>query len=155
MKMKSLELKIPPVALVIIVAAGMWGVSRLTPSWSFDFQGAAWLATGIGLIGCCIVFLGVWEFGRAGTTVDPRDPDKSEKLVVSGIYRFSRNPMYLGFLLILLAWGLKLNSPLSLLLLPFFVLYMSRFQIIPEERWMHNKFGESYDGYKSKVRRWI
>ncbi len=155
MKMKSLELKIPPVALVIIVAAGMWGVSRLTPSWSFDFQGATWLAMGIGLVGCCIAALGVWEFGRAGTTVDPRVPDKSEKLVVSGVYKFSRNPMYLGFLLILCAWSLKLNSPLSLLLLPFFVLYMNRFQIIPEERWMLDKFDESYEKYCTQVRRWI
>ncbi|GAA4349782.1 methyltransferase family protein [Kangiella taiwanensis] len=153
--MKSLELKIPPVVVLVIAALAMWAVARLFPTPLIVFPGAVWLVGSITFIGCCIVFLGVWGFGKAGTTVDPRAPDKSEKLVVSGIYRFSRNPMYLVFLLLLCSWSLKLGSALGLLFLPLFALYMNRFQIIPEERWMHNKFGESYQKYKSQVRRWI
>lgn len=153
--MDALELKLPPLALVAIVAAGMLAVSRIPANPDFALPGAAWVSAALAAVGAVIALLGVLEFRRVGTTVDPRVPDQSANLVVSGVYRFSRNPMYLGFLLVLIAWGLFLGSIIALLLIPAFVLYMNFFQIIPEERFMREKFGESYDTYVTEVRRWI
>ncbi len=153
--MHWLELKIPPVALVIVVAFSMWAVSIGLPDLRFDFPWATPIAVGIALVGILVAMLGVMEFRSAGTTVDPRVPDQAVSLVVRGIYRFSRNPMYVGFLLVLCAWGLFLGNWAGLVFLPFFVVYMNRFQIAPEERQMREKFGEAYIQYTAQVRRWI
>ncbi len=153
--LKGLELKVPPVALVLIAATGMWGVSVLFPALSFDFPGVLWASACAASSGVFVAILGVLAFRAVGTTVDPRVPDQSEILVVSGVYRYSRNPMYLGFLLVLCSWGLWLGNLLALFLLPAFVLYMNRFQIIPEERFMLEKFGEDYIRYCGRVRRWV
>lgn len=152
---KVLELKVPPVALVAIFAAIMWAFSRISPNLYFTIPGVAWLSTGIAVVGVCIAILGVLEFRVAGTTIDPRVPDQSVNLVVRGVYRHSRNPMYLGCLLVLCAWGLYLGSAPSFLFLPAFIIYMNRFQIVPEERFMREKFGDSYNKYRSEVRRWV
>ncbi|WP_372982674.1 isoprenylcysteine carboxylmethyltransferase family protein [Marinobacter sediminum] len=153
--MKALELKVPPVVLVAIAAGGMWAVSGVSSKLNFAIPGVAWWSTGIAVVGACIAIFGVLQFRVAETTVDPRVPDQSTNLVVSGVYRYSRNPMYLGFFLVLCAWALYLGSVISLLALPVFIMYMNRFQIVPEERFMHNQFGEVYDKYRSEVRRWI
>ncbi len=153
--MNALELKIPPAVLVVIIAAGMWGVSFISPNLYFAIPGVGWLSTALAVVGVCLVILGVWAFKVAGTTLDPRIPEKSANLVVSGVYRYSRNPMYLGFFLTLCAWGLFLGSVYSLFFLPAFIIYMNRFQIVPEERFMQEKFGESYSEYNAAVRRWI
>ncbi len=153
--MKSLELKVPPAILVVIVAAGMWVLSGLSPNLSFRIPAGAWLASALAVVGVCIAILGVAAFRAADTTVDPRVPDQSANLVVEGIYRYTRNPMYLGFLLVLSGWGVYLGNVVALLLLPAFVLYLNRFQIVPEERVMAEKFGEAYRRYRSDVRRWL
>jgi protein-S-isoprenylcysteine O-methyltransferase Ste14 len=151
----ALELKVPPVVLVAFVAVGMWALSRISPDFSIAIPAAGWVASGIALVGMAIAVLGVLAFRTAGTTVDPRVPDQSESLVVSGIYRYSRNPMYLGFLMVLCAWGLWLGNVPALLFLPAFVLYMNRFQIAPEERFMREKFGDAFTRYCTGVRRWL
>lgn len=153
--MKALELKVPPVALVVVVAAGMWALSRIALDLYFTIPGVAIFSAGIAVVGISIAVLGVVEFRVAGTTVDPRVPHQSANLVVRGVYRYSRNPMYLGFLLVLCAWGVFLGNAASLLFIPAFILYMNRFQIVPEERFMSDKFGESYDRYRAEVRRWL
>lgn len=153
--MNILELKVPPVVLVFVVAAGMWAVSAISSDLPFSIPGVIWLSACIAVAGIGIALLGVLEFRSAGTTVDPRVPDQSANLVVRGVYRYSRNPMYLGFLLVLCGWGLFLGNALSLLFLPLFVWYMTRFQILPEERFMARKFGETYTRYCSEVRRWV
>ncbi|OAN88481.1 protein-S-isoprenylcysteine methyltransferase [Marinobacter sp. EhC06] len=153
--MTALELKVPPVVLVAFVAVGMWALSRISPDFSIAIPAAGWVASGIALVGMAIAVLGVLAFRTAGTTVDPRVPDQSESLVVSGIYRYSRNPMYLGFLMVLCAWGLWLGNVPALLFLPAFVLYMNRFQIAPEERFMREKFGDAFTRYCTGVRRWL
>jgi len=151
----ALELKVPPVVLVAFVAVGMWALSRISPDFLIAIPAAGWVASGIALVGMAIAVLGVLAFRTAGTTVDPRVPDQSESLVVSGIYRYSRNPMYLGFLMVLCAWGLWLGNVPALLFLPAFVLYMNRFQIAPEERFMREKFGDAFTRYCTGVRRWL
>jgi len=133
----------------------MWAVSRLLPAGYLTIPGKLWLSAAVLAVGACIALLGVLEFRSAGTTVDPRTPNESESLVVKGVYRFTRNPMYLGFLLMLVAWGLFLGSVFAALLLPLFIVYMNRFQILPEERHMRALFGEAYNRYASQVRRWL
>jgi protein-S-isoprenylcysteine O-methyltransferase Ste14 len=97
----------------------------------------------------------VVAFRRAGTTVNPMKPESSSSLVVSGIYAFTRNPMYLGFLFALLAWAIYLSHPAAFLVLPLFVWYMNRFQIEPEERALASLFGEAFTTYAARVRRWL
>lgn len=153
--MKALELKVPPVALTILFGIAMWAISRLLPSGYLAVPGRLILCTAMLLAGVGIAVGGVLAFREAGTTVDPRTPHQSASLVVSGVYRHTRNPMYLGFLLILIAWSFYLGSVFSALLLPLFVLYMNRFQIKPEERHMRVLFGDEYTQYVSRVGRWI
>lgn len=153
--MKALELKVPPVAVVVLAAAGMWGASLISVTSPVSIPGAGWLSLCLATTGVSIALLGVTEFRSAGTTVDPRAPDQSASLVLGGVYRYSRNPMYVGLLLVLCGWGVFLRDLLALLFLPAFVIYMNRFQIIPEERFMREKFGESYSKYLSTVRRWV
>lgn len=151
----TFELKIPPALLVIIVAALMWVVAALFPELRMPFDGSISLATVIASVGIAVPVLGVLEFKKANTTVDPRFPGKSSRLVVSGVYRISRNPMYLGFFLILVAWAWYLTNVLAFLWLPLFVIYMNRFQIQPEESYMLQKFGNEFEVYAARVRRWI
>jgi protein-S-isoprenylcysteine O-methyltransferase Ste14 len=97
----------------------------------------------------------VAAFRRARTTVNPLTPDATTALVESGIYRLTRNPMYLGFLLLLLAEIVWLANPVALLAAPAFVLYLNRFQIGPEERALRNRFGAKFQSYSHRVRRWL
>lgn len=94
-------------------------------------------------------------FRQAGTTINPMSPDKSSYLVTSGIYRLSRNPMYVGLLLLLAAWGVYLANVVSFLGLPAFALYMNHFQIVPEEQVLQTKFADEFVAYKQRVRRWL
>lgn len=153
--MNALELKIPPIVQVFIVAGLMWALEGLLPGLGFVFPASLVVALGLATAGVVVALLGVLEFRSAGTTVDPRIPEQSASLVVGGVYRISRNPMYVGFLLVLTGWAVFLGNIASLLLLPAFVLYMNRFQIAPEERFMREKFGEAYRQYEAAVRRWL
>jgi protein-S-isoprenylcysteine O-methyltransferase Ste14 len=150
----ALELKIPPVALVVLIAVVMWGASDTVPQIGLDqtvrmVVGVVMLISGAG-----ISLYAVTLFRRAKTTVDPTRPHASSSLVSTGIYRHTRNPMYLGFLLILISLAVFLATPLALFGPVIFVLYMNRFQITPEERFLAKQFGEEFLNYKSKVRRW-
>ncbi|MCC5452382.1 isoprenylcysteine carboxylmethyltransferase family protein [Rheinheimera sp. UJ51] len=153
--MQALELKIPPLILVLLFALAMWVIVPLTPPWLRWHTLSVFLVAGFVSAGIVVALMGVLAFLRADTTVDPRVPQQSSSLVIRGIYRYSRNPIYLGFLLLLMAWGCYLQSALALLLLPVFVLYMNRFQIIPEERHLQQKFGADYQAYLTQVRRWM
>lgn len=97
----------------------------------------------------------VLQFAVHSTSVNPHKPEHASSIVKTGIYRLSRNPMYLSMLIILLAAVLKLGHPLGLIILPFYVWYMNRYQIIPEEKAMEEKFGDAYRNYMENVRRWI
>lgn len=153
--MNALELKIPPAMLAAGLALLMWLTPFIAPSlwFSFPWQSAVmWLVT---IPGMAITILGALAFRREETTVDPTRPEMASSLVVTGIYRFSRNPMYLGFLLVLIGWSLHIGNSLAFVALPVFFIYMTRFQIIPEERALYAKFGSSYSDYQRSVRRWL
>ena len=153
--MKSLELKIPPALLVVIFVAFMWLLDWLLPMFKQNWAWHEWAARGVFMIALVCIISGIISFKLARTTVNPTQPEKATAVVSTGIYRFSRNPMYLGFVLLLLAFVVKLANPITLLLVPVFIVYMNRFQILPEERALSELFGETYQHYLQQVRRWI
>ena len=151
----TVELKIPPVALVIMAAVLIWLGAGYFPRFSFQFPYQSILGWTIGvlrLIGCT---LGLIEFRRAKTTVNPTKPGASSSLVKTGIYRHTRNPMYLGFLLMLAGWATWNANVISFSVLPGFAFYLNWFQIKPEERALRLNFADEFRAYRSSVRRWI
>ena len=153
--MQALELRVPPVAQVLVVGAAMWAGAGVFPGFAVGIALPVWVTAGLVVLGVAVALAGVWQFRQARTTVDPRFPDKSSQLVVEGVYRLSRNPMYLGFVLILLGWAAMLMNYLSFGWLAVFVAYINRFQITPEERFMAQKFGPAFADYAARVRRWL
>lgn len=151
----TLELKVPPVIQVIMIAMTMYVLSKIAVSLKFSLIGSTWLAAMFIVVGLSLGVLGVLQFKKAQTTVNPHDISKASHLVTSGIFQYTRNPMYLGLSLILLGWAFYLSHYLAFIVLPIFIIYMTRFQILPEERMMTSLFGNSYQHYKDKVRRWI
>lgn len=126
------------------------------PQFTLSIPGSNVIAFVIATIGALICIMGVASFHSAKTTVNPTKPQQASSLVISGIYRISRNPMYLGFLLLIIAWGSFLTHLLSLLFFPvLFVFYMNRFQIPDEEKALAEKFGQDFISYKNMVRRWL
>jgi len=153
--MHALELKIPPPVVALLVAVAMWGISLVTPSVVVPTPIRVSVAIAIALAGIGIAISGALSFRRARTTVNPLKPETTSSLVTDGVYRFTRNPMYVGVAAVLLAWAVFLSSPLALLGPLVFILYIGRFQIVPEERVLSAMFGAAYSAYRAKVRRWI
>jgi len=153
--MQALELKIPPLTLVVIFAGLMGLAARFSPPLNLPNWMIMLNAGALTVFGFAVALAGVISFRRANTTVNPLQPDASSSLVSTGIYRYSRNPMYVGFLCWLLAWGVFLNSGLALLLAAGFIPYMNRFQIIPEEQALQQLFGNAFTQYRAQVRRWL
>jgi len=155
--MKSLELKVPPVLLFVLLDAAMYGLARGLPMWTLALPGGVATAVALALaaIGVAIALAGVAEFRRSRTTVHPQHPERASAVVTAGVYGWTRNPMYLGLLLALAGWSVFLANPAALFGPPLFVAYMTRFQICPEERAMSAKFGPAYASYLATVRRWL
>jgi protein-S-isoprenylcysteine O-methyltransferase Ste14 len=151
----QLELKIPPLVVVALVAGAMWAIAAATPAYTALFAGRYAIAGLLAFAGAIIAVLGVVSFRRASTTVNPMKPETTSSLVVGGIYGYTRNPMYLGFLVALLGWGAALGNPLALLPLAAYVAYMNRFQIAPEERALEARFPREFREYRGRVRRWM
>lgn len=153
--MTWLEHKIPPPVVGVIVGLVMWGLSQLgSPlpiSDPLRFAATALLVA----VGLGFDVLGLLEFRAKRTTVNPLRPEKASALVDGGVYRITRNPMYVGMLCLLLGWAAFLAAPLALIGPVLFVLYITRFQIIPEERILRERFGEPYSAYAQRVRRWV
>jgi protein-S-isoprenylcysteine O-methyltransferase Ste14 len=153
--MKALESKVPPPIVAFLAAAMMWGIAKAAPaieiSAGLRFALVAILAT----IGGIFAFSGFYAFGRAKTTISPINIEEASSLVTTGIYRYTRNPMYLGLLMLLLAFTAYLAVPWALLGPLAFALFITRFQIIPEERVLAAKFGDVYRAYQAQVRRWL
>ena len=133
----------------------MWGLSRLLPRLGLGFEQGRWLGAAVAAAGVGLGLAGVAAFRRMRTTVDPTRPDQATALVTSGMFRWSRNPMYLGFLLILIGWGVVLNNAAAIVAALTFIPYMNRWQIAPEERVLRSNFGEAFEAYASRTRRWI
>lgn len=147
------ENRIPPplVATVFAILMGLYAQPDLQSYGSWR----AWPAAAIAVLGLGVCLAGVLSFRLARTTVNPLRPENASSLVVAGIYHRTRNPMYLGFALVLLAWSVLLGAPLTLLGVGGFVLYMNRFQIRPEEQALARLFGDDFSRYCSRTRRWF
>lgn len=152
---RAFDLRVPPLVVVVLFAGVAWAGAQVWPRLTFLFPARVVIAAALAIIGVVISALGVISFRRAGTTVNPIKPESSTTLVVRGVYRFTRNPMYLGFLGLLAAWVVWLGNASGLLTLPAFVAYMNRFQIRPEEAALQKRFGEAFVAYTRRVRRWI
>ncbi|WGV99185.1 isoprenylcysteine carboxylmethyltransferase family protein [Vibrio sp. YMD68] len=153
--MDRLELKIPPVAVFVIVILLMNFAAEnlMFAHIIFPFT---WLVFLVCFIASGIVgLLGIREFRRVKTTVNPVKPETASLVVNSGIFAYTRNPMYLGLFILLFGVGYWLQNGLSLSLSVFFIVYMNRFQIQPEEKALERLFGAEYVDYKQSVRRWI
>lgn len=150
-----LQNRIPPPALVLALGFTMTVISLLLP------PNAPWPALRLGAgplliaLGIATVVTGARTFWASGTTIDPVSIRRASTLVTHGIFSLTRNPMYVGFTLMLLGWSAVLSSPWTLAGPVFFVLFTHRFQILPEERVMREKFGAEYTAYCQRVRRWI
>lgn len=153
--MSTLELKVPPPAVTLLTGVLMWLVARAAHFAAFAIPGRTEFAVGFALAGFLVSALAFFSFRRAGTTVNPTKPSETYSLVAAGTYKFTRNPMYLGLLLVLFGWAIFLSNAAAFVLLPAFVLYINRFQIEPEERALALKFGSEYGAYKAGVRRWL
>ncbi|MBH0058590.1 isoprenylcysteine carboxylmethyltransferase family protein [Pseudoalteromonas sp. SWXJZ94C] len=145
--------KIPPVIVVLFFA----GIMALIAHYSIiDFTAfITYLALSFLAIGSVLCIAGVLSFKLAKTTVNPSKLEQASKLITSGIYRLSRNPMYVGLAFILVGWGIWLSSLWALLCVAGFIAYLTFFQIMPEERALTKLFGKEYITYKAKVRRWL
>lgn len=153
--MRFLELRVPPLIVFAVTGVLIWVVARVSPGLDFEIPGSEFIAAGLFVSGLAVAMLGVVSFRHAKTTVNPLDPALTSALVVSGVYRWTRNPMYLGTLLCLLGWAAFKENAVGFLLLPAFVGYLNRFQIIPEEVALRERFGAEFESYRARVRRWI
>ena len=153
--MSRLENRIPPPLVAAAFALAMWACARWLPGVSARFSGQALAAALVLVSGLGVIATAIAQFVRARTTVDPLHPDAASTLVSGGIFRLSRNPMYLGMALVLAAWALWLGNGAAALLVVGFVAWIARFQIAPEERALRAHFGDAFDAYAQRVRRWI
>lgn len=153
--MRNLELRVPPLALCAAIAAAMVALAHFVPAASKPFPGHRALGVVCLLAGIALVVAGIFEFRRVRTTVNPLSPGLATAVVASGVYRLTRNPMYLGMALILAAVAAWWASPAGILLVPAFCGYLTRFQIEPEERALRATFGAEFERYMAGVRRWI
>ena len=153
--MQSLELRVPPPAVALIVAIAMWIGARGTVATAAPEFVRFSLAIALALAGAIFDVSGLVAFRRARTTVNPMTPQSASSLVNSGVYRVTRNPMYVGLLFFLFGWAVFLWSGWTLLGPFAFAAYISRFQIAPEEKALYALFGADYLAYQAKVRRWL
>jgi protein-S-isoprenylcysteine O-methyltransferase Ste14 len=148
-----LEHRVPPPVVMAVCALLTWLVAF--PALDFNLPWREVLAGTIFVLALAIGLSAVFGFHRAKTTVNPLAPEKASALVVRGIYRWTRNPMYLAMLLVLIAWACVVSNLAALAILPLFVAYLNRFQIVPEERALQARFGSEFEQYKRTVRRWL
>lgn len=148
-------MKFPPVLQTFVAAALAWALATNLPISSFGGTIASYAMWLFVILGSFLLAFALKVFRKHETTFDPLDPSKAQRLVVTGAYRFTRNPMYLGMAMLLVAWCLFLGDLVSFVVLPFFVLAMNELQIKSEEAALSQKFGDDYVAYKRRVRRWI
>ncbi len=155
----NLELKIIPVVQVLICLVLIWLIDSISPEFRYTFSNnpnlSNYLCIVIVTISVVIASKAIIDFKNSATTVNPTTPEQSTTVVDTGIYAYSRNPMYLAMLLALVACACWFENLLGFVVLPLFIAYISKYQIIPEERALAELFGENYLQYKTKVRRWL
>ncbi len=144
-----MELKLPPPILFLLAVAFIYWLPKIA------LPLANWLSYLFIFTGIIIAIASLYPFYQHKTTINPHRPEQSVHLITYGIYRFSRNPMYLSLVCFLLAFTFWQQQALGFLVIIGFIAYLNRFQIQPEERILKQKFGQDFLQYQQKVRRWI
>jgi protein-S-isoprenylcysteine O-methyltransferase Ste14 len=150
-----MNLVVPPPIVFVLIAAAMWWVGRSFEHGKYSFSYQTPIALALVGLGAALAALGLRSFIAARTTPNPMRPTRATHLVTSGVYSFSRNPMYLGDLIMLAGIAVWTGSVLNAPLLAVFVWYIDRYQIAREERALTEVFGDQYAAYCVKVRRWV
>ena len=150
-----LENRIPPPVVAACVGALMLAAAWAVPALNVELPWTTPAAIVAASLGAAFGLAGVIQFHRARTTVNPLQPDAVSALVSGGIYRWTRNPMYLGMAAMLVGWAVYLASIAALAALPLFIAYINRFQIAPEERALEARFGAEFEAYRRRVSRWL
>ena len=152
----SLKTKIPPPIVGLVFSVLIWAISKAIPTTPMLTEQQSLLAAVILLLaGFGFAISGMVSFRAASTTVNPLQPDQASALVTSGVYRITRNPMYIGLATVLIGWSTFLGAPLGLVGVVGFMAYIQHFQIIPEEQALVRLFGAEFEAYQASVRRWL
>ena len=155
MTLEWLKTKIPPPVYVLIAAGLMWLLHQYAPVGQLVPIAVRPLAWVFVVLGLSLDLTSLVLFFKRRTTPNPIKPANARTLVISGLYRYSRNPMYVGLLFLLIAWGIWLGSVSAVWVIPVFMWVLTQMQIKPEERALAQKFGADYQRYLKQVRRWI
>ncbi|HEY3588061.1 MAG TPA: isoprenylcysteine carboxylmethyltransferase family protein [Myxococcaceae bacterium] len=150
-----LETRVPPPVVALVVALAMWAANQLVPGTSTPGVVRTVVSGVLFALAILVAWSGIRTFARLRTSIDPHHPEKATTLVTGGIFRLSRNPMYLSMVLALLGWAARLGRVWLVLGPVAFVLFVTRFQIRPEERALAEKFGAEYENYRRRTRRWL
>ena len=153
--MTTLDHRIPPPIVGLLIAAAMWAVSSRGPSIPMSDAFRLPVAALLAATGLSFDVLGFLAFRASRTTINPLKPERASALVTGGVYRITRNPMYVGLAVVLTAWAVYLSAVVPFLGPVLFVAYITRFQIRPEERILAGLFGDEYARYAARVRRWL
>jgi len=149
------QLRIPPPIVALLAAIMMWVLHQWLPVSRWTAPPWTWLGSILCMLGVGIVAIAVAHFRRVRTTINPMQPDGASTLVTDGVFRISRNPMYLGLTLLLVGWAMLLESASPWLVPPVFVAVTTLWQILPEERALGRLFGQPYVAYRQRIPRWI
>ena len=153
--LQRLELRVPPPIAALFAAFAMWAATPGTIAIAAASHIRIAVAVALTLVGVLFDAAAFIAFRRARTTVNPLKPQSASSLVTSGIYRITRNPMYVGLVFFLCAWAVVLGSWFAFLGPLAFAAYIGQFQIAPEEKALYALFGEPYREYQERVRRWL
>lgn len=146
---------IPPPVFALGAVLVLYGGDKILPGLSIHPQGQWFVGAACVVLGVVIAAISVRRFLQEKTTITPVHPENASALVTGGIYRYTRNPMYLGMAFCIAGIGIGLGALLTLVVLPIFVWLISHIQISIEEQALEKLFGAAYRDYISKVRRWI
>ena len=146
---------IPPPVIVVLLGAAMWAVDRKLTFGSFESGLLVAIAGILCAVGLLLMVAAAASFVAVKTTINPLRPSRASSLITTGVFTISRNPIYLGDLLLLVAFAVWLGNVVNIVFLAVFVWVINRYQILPEERALETLFGDSYVAYCASVRRWL
>ena len=150
-----MSLRVPPVLMVVICSAVSWGLALLLPAMNFEGSWRFICALCFLLVAFVILVVAVRSFVLARTTVNPLTPNDTQNLVTTGLYHYSRNPMYVAMASILIGLAFIIGNIASFAGVALFCWAITNFQIKPEERILQEQFGQAFLDYRRKKRRWI
>lgn len=150
-----LDARLPPPLLLVLLGAAMWAVTAQVPGFTLRHAAIDAVAAVLALVGLVAIGLPKLAFARMRTTVNPLRPSNATSLVTHGLHGVSRNPMYIGQVLVLAAWALHLGHAIAALCVPLQIAWLTRFQILPEERALEARFGDAWRAYRARVPRWL